>query len=510
MKAGFSRVKKISFQIVSVLFLLLFLQNMLIGTVSAFPGMLQQTGGEGGLLVNNALINVILAPGEVYVHNLEVGSGSGAAPMDITIIAAGFGQHLDGGFYPLKDAEDTSPYSARSFVTTISKPSFHLDPGTTVQVDITITAPQDLGTDTRYAVIYISSQPLPGSEGVSSILANTVPVVITPKGNPVFTRTGKITDFKITPVEAGKPIQAVVTVQNTGNRHYKVQGTITINDNSGKQVAVLPLSPTSNSIFPTFSQELSASFSALDQNQGLAAGTYKAKADVVNLDDNSAIDSAETQFEISKAYRPFPEIDDAHIQITCFKDEEPGKVDATEKADTEITFEGVGKVTGCVAIGKYSQEPALTPKVSDDPGNGGLGKTPIKYIGIQTDGFSQGIAHLSVHYKPNELGDIQDSSLFLALYNNNSWPKLDKLSIQTGAQIGQGDIQVSDLSKGTVVALGGGEEKQISTPPVSSGEGPNWLMIGLIVAGVLIIAAVVFVIWRMPAKGPKKPQAKKK
>jgi hypothetical protein len=502
MKNNDRMIKKKPLQILSIFLVLFLLQISLAQTVSAAPYHPQTGTGEGGLLVNNALINVVMSPGEIYVHQLQVGSGSGAAPMDITVVTAGFGQTLDGGFFPLDASKDASPYSARTFITNISKPSFHIDPGTTVPVDVTITAPNDLGSDTRYAVVYISTAAMENGNGVAAILANTVPVVITPKTDAKLTRTGKISEFKINPVEAGKPIEAVVTVKNTGNRHFKVQGTVKISDTAGKEVAVLPLSPTSNSIFPTFAQELKASFSALDQSQGLAAGTYKAKAEIVSMEDNTPVDSAETQFEISKAYRPFPDIDDANIQITCFKDEEPGKIDASAKTDVEITFENVGKVTGCVAIGKYSKEPALTPKMMDDPGNGGMGKTPVKYIGIQADGFSQGTAHMTVHYKANELGEMQENSLFLALFNNNTWNKLDKLSVQTGAQAVQGDVPVSLINKGAVSVLGGGAETLAKQPAKDNGE-INWMIIGLIIAGVVIIAAIVFFIWRMPAKGAK-------
>jgi hypothetical protein len=408
--------------------------------------------GDTGLQVSGALLDLSAKPGQVYVHNMVVSSGTKAPPMDVTVEALGFGESPSGSFQGLPADQDKSPYSARTMITKIDKPAFHLDPGQAVPVNATITVPADIGTDTRYAVIYIHSQPVAAGEGVSQILATTVPVVITPP-NAQLNRTGSITDFKVSPVEAGKPIEVLTSVQNTGNRHFKVQGKVIISDAAGQAISTLPLPLTGTSIFPTFVRQLRATYSPLERAGGLPAGNYTAEVQITR-EDGSPVDGKSTTFVVPQGYRPLPGIPEDQLVTFSFKDQEPGMVDASAKADMQITFEATGKVTGTVAAGKYPQEPAGTPRFADRPGDGGAGGTGVKFLGAQVDGFSQGTAHFKVFYRPNELGSANPNSLFLAYRDGNTWTKLANLAVQTGAQAVLGDLPVSVLAKGPVIALG--------------------------------------------------------
>jgi hypothetical protein len=447
----------------------------------------------GGLLVNGAILDLSVTPGMVYTHHMSIGVGAQAPAMDVTVEAMGFGQTTDGTYQAIPANEDQNPYTAISYISAISNPVFHLNPGENAAVDVTITVPTDPGIDTRYAAIYVKGTPA-NSGNVTQVLAVFVPVILTPAGARL-NKSGTITDLKVDPVEPGKPIVVTTMVKNIGNRHFKVRGEVKISDPSGQVVADLPLPLTGNSIVPPFSRVLTASYSALDKAAGLQAGTYTAEAQII-MEDGAVLGSQKTQFEISQAYRPFPEIDEQHIQITCFKDEEPSTIDARQKTDVMVSFAGVGKVNGCVAIGKFAQEPAGSPRFGDVLDSGGIGASAIKYFGIQTQGFSTGAAQISVKYSSNELNGISPNSLFLAFRDGQAWGKMDNQAVQTGAGLVVADLQTASLINGPVLALGTGDENP--SPAASILDNP--FLVGGIAGGVILILVLVVVIWRMAAR----------
>jgi hypothetical protein len=425
---------------------------------------------DTGLLITGAIVDLQATPGQTYKHKMIVGSGSQAPILDIQVVAQGFGERLDGSFMPLPADQDASPYSARTYITGIDTPTFRLEPGGSQPVEVTITVPPDLGKDTHYAMIYIHSQPVDQGSGVAQILAASVPVVITPP-DAELKRVGEISDLTVTPIKPGQPIEVLTTVRNTGNRHYKVQGQVSILNAEGTVLATLPIPPTATSIIPTFSRQLRATYTGLDRPEGLAPGNYTAEAKIL-LEDGKTLDTERTTFNVAERYRPFPEIDDAHLLVTSFQNETPDLIDARGQADLEVRFEGTDEVTGRVAIGKYPQEPTSEPRFSASIENNGTGDAGVKFFAILVDGFDRGVAHLTAHYRPNELGDIDPNSLYLAYRDGNSWRKLDNLAVQTGAEVVLGDIPVGVLTKGPVIALGGTSKSTAASAatvhPVSS------------------------------------------
>lgn len=446
---------------------------------AAFPAQ----ASSGGLAVDGALLVLNAKPGDTYVHRMKVGAGEGAQPMDITVDAMGFGESLSGSFQPLAPEKDTSPYSARSFITNISNTQFHLEPGQWVPVDVTLQMPPDFSKNTRYALIYIHSQPVTSSQdnGIGNILAVSVPVIITPP-DVDMNQTGKIAELKVNPVESGKPIEVLTTVLNTGNRHFKIQGSVNIADANGTLVARLPIPLTGTSIFPTFSRQVIASYSALDRPKGLVPGAYTADVQITR-EDGAVVDEQKTAFEITKPYNPFPEIDEKDLLIFTFQNQEPGTIDALTLAGLQIRFEGTGPVTGNLAIGRYRQEPSGSPRFSNDLGTGGAGATNLRFVAVKVAGFNQGTAHFTFRYTPNEIGGIDPSSLFLAYRDKNVWRKLDNISVQTGAQAVLGDLPVSTLERGVTIGLGGSQGAAQST---LGGGYIVWIVAG----GVLLALAV--------------------
>jgi hypothetical protein len=407
--------------------------------------------------------------------------------MQVTVEARGFGESLRGEFLPLPAEEDTNPYSARMFITEIDKPTFSLQPGETVQVKATVKLPPNLDAHTRYAIIYIHSQPINAGNGVGQIQATSVPVIIMPKGL-TLQQTGEISDFRVNPVEAGKPIEAITTVKNTGNHHFKVSGKVKISDSSGQAVAELNLPVTTTSILPTYAQELHASYQALERPEGLAPGSYTAEVQVF-YEDGTPLGVSKTQFEVTAPYTPCPGIDSANIFLISFKDQEPGTIDARDQTGMQISFDGTGKVTGSLVICKYSDAPDAKPPFANDPGDGGTGQTALSYVIVAVEGFNSGEAHLGQQYSQNSLGNVDPNSLFLAYKDIEIWRKLENQSVQTGAELVVGDLPVNVLNGAPLIALGGGGEEMQQV--VVENPGLDMQTLALVAGGAVLIGLVI-------------------
>src|SRR5512138_3918134 len=81
-----------------------------------------------------------VAPGKTVIHTMKVSIGPQEEPTDITAELYGFGQRMDMGYSTISPAEDTSPYTARPFIT-LDKSSLHLEPGETKSINATISLP---------------------------------------------------------------------------------------------------------------------------------------------------------------------------------------------------------------------------------------------------------------------------------------------------------------------------------------------------------------------------------
>lgn len=150
----------------------------------------------GGIQVEGAIIEITGKPSTVHVHKMTVGINSQSPAMEVTVEATGFGVTKEGEFQAIPANKDTSPYSARTFITAISRTSFKLNPGEKVPVEVTLSLPPEMGANTRYAAVYVSSSAVGGGGGVGQVFAVVVPVVITPMG-ALQNRTGIINQILV-------------------------------------------------------------------------------------------------------------------------------------------------------------------------------------------------------------------------------------------------------------------------------------------------------------------------
>jgi len=210
-----------------------------------------------GLRVSGAKLIADVAPGQTITHTMTIGIGDVDPPLDMLVHVTGFGQSLEGAPQVLEDSEDTSPFSARSFIT-LDTTSFHLDPGDSKEVTATIRIPQDVGAGGRYALIDIRSQPI-GEGSVGVITAVAVPIALTIKGSELI-HEGKITEVSTSDATSGQPVDIFTTFQNTGNHHFKIKGEVTVSDASGETLDTISLPLTASSVMPTLLRQLKATF----------------------------------------------------------------------------------------------------------------------------------------------------------------------------------------------------------------------------------------------------------
>jgi hypothetical protein len=468
---------------------LLRLGVLLAALVAALPAGAQPAEPDAGLRVEGIMADYQVQPGQVIRHPMNVRLGKDApTPLDVLVEPRGLGQALDGATLALEPGEDTTPYSARTFITNIDTTTFHLEPGAAQNLTATITVPEDVRPGTRYADIYVHTKPTANGR-VGVVLAAHVTVILTVPGFE-FRPTGSISKLDIQPVQSGKPIQATTVFQNTSDRHFRANALVAITDANGKQLAQMLVPHAGSSILPGFPRAYNAIFPLLDKLDGLPPGTYGAESKIV-LDDGSLIDERKTTFQVTAPYQPFPDLDPNTVTVVTYNDEEPGPIDARLKSDLRLVFKDTGKVSGTVVLGRFANPPANAPRISDSLGDGGLARPGVKFWGVAVQGFTRGTAELTGFYRDQELNGLQPNSLFLADHvpGTPGWTKLDNLGVFPNAQNVRGELAVNVLSAAVPIVLSG-DPASATLLDVLSG---NWLVI----AAALLLAAGTMsgVIW---------------
>jgi len=115
--------------------------------------------------------------GDTATHIITVSTKPTDPPMDIVVDVWGFGQTEGKSYSSLSAADDSSPYSARKFITLDAR-SFHLDSGESKKITATIVIPNDVGDGGRYAIISLHNAPS-GDGTTAYVTAIAVPVMIT-------------------------------------------------------------------------------------------------------------------------------------------------------------------------------------------------------------------------------------------------------------------------------------------------------------------------------------------
>jgi len=202
------------------------------------------------LKVEGARIALDVAPGQTVTSPIGISIKADEAEGDFAVEVLGFGQAVaDGTYNGLAAVVDTSPYSARPFIT-IDKPTVHLKPGERADATATIRMPPDAKDGGRYAIILV--HPITSTSGQQTAFSTAVaiPVLLTIKGGAI-SQKGEIAAVETSKVEIAKPFSVTASVKNSGNYHYYgMVINVTVNDGQGKTVSTVKTTPMSRAIVP--------------------------------------------------------------------------------------------------------------------------------------------------------------------------------------------------------------------------------------------------------------------
>ena len=265
---------------------LLLLILLIAGTMAVAPAT--------ALKVEGARIALDIEPGKTVTAPIGISIKTDEAEGDFAIEALGFGQSVaDGTYTALEAAADTSPLSARSFIT-IDKPTVHLKPGERTDVTATIRVPADSRDGGRYAIILVHPAATAGGKQTAFATAVAIPVLLTIKGGTISEK-GEITAVENTIIQPGKPFIVTTTAKNTGNYHYySVISNVTITDAQGKSVATVKTDPFSRAIVPGQQVQIIASVP-----QGLPEASYQLTSRI-EKQDGMLLDTETKTIQIGK------------------------------------------------------------------------------------------------------------------------------------------------------------------------------------------------------------------
>jgi hypothetical protein len=362
--------------------------------------------------------------------------------MDLTVNVLGFGQTPEQNSVGLSPETDTSPYSARTFIT-VSPKTFHLEPGGSEVVTATIAVPQNVGDGGRYAIINIRNAPI-GNGSTAIITSLSVPVLVTISGT-ALTMKGMITDVTVANVVPGQPIRITTAQKNTGNYYYKVINNVSVTDSSGTVVATGGLVAFS-SILPSFTANYDVNLVT-----PLPLGTYTITS-TISLADGTVLDTKTIPFEIKTTY-----IAPSEEAFIILSPRSPAVLTSTDGRFT-INFPA-GAVFADVNV---TLKPFSNDKLPAAPQGATLGATSFRIDGLT--GLLSKDATVQVKYTSADLeaagSDV--SKLVLARYDDaeNKWTiiptTLDKSALTLSATTNRFSIWVVMAAKGGAASTAGG------------------------------------------------------
>ena len=412
-------------------------------------------GGKG--------LNPEVTPGESYTQKLLVNLGNSDAATDVLIEVLGYGDNTDGGIEPLPAADDTNPYSARTFIQP-PETTVHVEPGKTTQVALTITIPVDVGSGGRYAILRFSTVPPTGGT-VNIVSAIVLPIRFTILGSQLI-HTGEVTGVSTGEAVSGQPIEISTQFKNTGNHDFTINGRVEIKDASGALIDTLHI--TTPSPIPGDTKNIKLTY--IPEN-ALPLGVYSVKS-ILTLGDGTVLGEGNGSFEVAAPYVPPPP--PASVTLT------PGNASVLETSDKAISINfPKGAVTGQVVVALQNYPLAQLPPL------------PTNYTAttacFRVDGLTGLLAQnatVTVRYTGADLDKAEGDAgrLKLARWDEDTgqWSvlktKVDKSTMTL-------TVQTNRFSIWAIMIL----------PPSKT----NWLLIGgAITIGIIIVAALVAVLTR--------------
>jgi hypothetical protein len=245
----------------------------------------------GSLEIDGSILEAEVLPGDNLSHEINITLIDSNATQNMSVDILGYGQGLGGAVIGLEEKKDSSPYSARSFLT-VSPSTFQLKPGVPQKVILDVSIPDNVGSGSMYALAFIHTAPQ-GNKNVKIITGVNIPVILNIKD------TEKTTMGCIEILSAEKPnssgkLNTSLVFKNTGNTRYNILVEGRLKDINGNVLAEAAKS-TFIPILPIYSREIVLEFN-LDQK--LDPGTYLIEETVNHRADGITIDSKDIELYI--------------------------------------------------------------------------------------------------------------------------------------------------------------------------------------------------------------------
>jgi len=415
----------------------------------------------GGLTVHGGKIETSVSPGNDYSYTMKVENTSDA-PMDIGVEVKGYGISANRDFIVLSPEEDNSPYTAGELLA-VSPDNFHLEPGDSQVITVTAEIPSAIGDGGRYAIIFIHTAPKGGM--VATISAVAARVLLTIDGSNLI-HNSEVTLLEKTSGE----LEALVTVANKGNHHYKphIHGAL----RKGDKILATASIDADWPMIPGYSRQFKLSFVG---DELLPPDNYEVDIEVRD-DSGNLVAQHTSSFEVEKTYVPPPQ----PVSLTLT----PGNASVLETKNGEISISFPrGAVIGEVEVSLISYPAEQLPA---PPAGFILATTCFRVDGLT--GLLAKEATVTVKYTPADLdkADGDASRLTLARWDQaqNQWSVL-KTKV---------DKEATTLSTST-------NQLSIWAVMVAPPAEVNWPLIGGIVAGVIVIALLVYFLARRRWRG---------
>jgi P pilus assembly chaperone PapD len=440
---------------------------------------------SAGLRVGGAKIQDSVSPGESVTYTMNVADNS-SEPMDITVEVRGLGNYISGPIQALTAENDLSPYSARPF-TTATPATFHLEPGQSQDVTVTLNVPANVGDGGRYADIFIYTLPSGGGQ-IAVSAAVSAQVLLTIEGSTP-TISGDITSIDIPQAVSEQLLSATAVIKNTGNYHYKLVCNGTVKNSLGQVVGVSWPTDSVYNLIPTFSRQIAV---PLNMSQELTPGTYNLSIDAYTQD-GVWLDTDYKTFNITESYKPMPLnplaiefFEEGKLSVYQWVMAKDGTLMEKVEAASLTSDVSIDILQGTKVTGENGEPPApITVTALDTPPSLPTGYETISAFEFSSEGVTfDPKADITLQYSSADIPEgVSETQLGIRTFNEDTerWSPVDS-EIDTDANTIT--FPVTHFSIYAIFA------------PASAKPTTIWIWIGVGALWVVVIAASIIIMQR--------------
>jgi len=249
-------MKKLLKQSILPLFLIIFL------------GLATQHAVAGLKIVPAKIETVVTKDNHVFPILIE---NSGTSPLRIKVYATKLKQKLDGSPH-FDESKEGLKFGAELFKFNLTDFDLMAGKSQTVKVDVQIPRKPTGGV---YATVFFQATDATGdTQNISSIIRIASLMLLTFPDTTTI-KQGEHVGVEFLQAGPNKPIKVLSTFRNNGNIHFAPTGSVTITDETKKQLAIIPID--SANVLPGFARQLKAMWTPAN----LSPGTYTATSELI-------------------------------------------------------------------------------------------------------------------------------------------------------------------------------------------------------------------------------------